>query len=124
MRVRGSTGLWELFIPGLTEGTLYKFEIKSRNDNYLAKKTDPYGFYFERPPKTASIVHDLHKYRWHDQAWMEERPHKNWLESPLSIYEVHLGSWMRVAEEGNRYLTYPELADRLIPYVLRWAIRT
>jgi 1,4-alpha-glucan branching enzyme len=119
LRVRGSTGLWELFIPGLTEGTLYKFEIKSRNNNYLAKKTDPYGFYFERPPKTASIVHDLHKYQWHDQGWMEERPRKNWLDSPLAVYEVHLGSWMRVAEEGNRYLTYLELADRLIPYVLK-----
>jgi 1,4-alpha-glucan branching enzyme len=117
MRVRGSTGIWELFIPGLAEGTLYKFEIKSRYGNCLAEKSDPYGFYFEPPPKTASVVHDQHRYAWNDQAWMEARPGKNWLDSPLAIYEVHLGSWMRVPEENNRYLTYKELADRLIPYV-------
>jgi 1,4-alpha-glucan branching enzyme len=117
MRVRGGTGIWELFIPGLTEWTLYKLEVKSRYDNYLAEKADPYGFYFERPPRTASIVHDQHKYEWCDQDWMQARPHKNWLEAPLAIYEVHLGSWMRVPEENNRYLTYKELADRLIPYV-------
>jgi len=117
MRVRGGTGIWELFIPGLTEWTLYKLEIKSHYDNYLEEKADPYGFYFERPPRTASIVHDQHKYEWRDQDWMQARPHKNWLEAPLTIYEVHLGSWMRVPEENNRYLTYKELADRLIPYV-------
>jgi 1,4-alpha-glucan branching enzyme len=117
MRVRGSTGIWELFIPGLGEGTLYKFEVKARHSNYLAAKTDPYGFLFERTPKTATVVHDQHRYEWHDQRWMEERPSRNWLESPIAIYEVHLGSWMRVPEENNRYLTYGELADRLIPYV-------
>jgi 1,4-alpha-glucan branching enzyme len=117
MRVRGSTGIWELFIPGLGEGTLYKFEIKARHSNYLAEKADPYGFFFERPPKTASVVHDQHRYEWHDQLWMETRPQRNWLESPVAIYEVHLGSWMRVPEENYRYLTYEELAARLIPYV-------
>ena len=117
MRVRGSTGIWELFLPGLTEGTLYKFQIKSRHNDYQAEKSDPYGFYFEHTPKTASIVHDKQKYEWRDQAWMDARPKRNWLESPLSVYEVHLGSWMRIAAENNRYLSYTELADRLVPYV-------
>jgi 1,4-alpha-glucan branching enzyme len=115
MRVRGGSGVWEIFIPGLKAGTLYKFEVKSRFNNHLAQKSDPYGFYFERSPKTSSIAHDLNQYVWQDRRWMEERPHRNWLESPLAIYEVHLGSWMRAGE--NRYLTYIELADRLIPYV-------
>jgi 1,4-alpha-glucan branching enzyme len=119
MRVRGATGIWEIFIPGLRGGTLYKFEIKSRFNDFLAQKSDPYGFYFERSPKTASIAHDLNQYTWQDQQWMEQRPKKNWLESPLSIYEVHLGSWMRVTGEGNRYLTYNELADQLIPYAIQ-----
>jgi 1,4-alpha-glucan branching enzyme len=118
MRVRGSSGIWELFIPGLEEGALYKFEVKSRYNNYLTTKSDPYGFHFEPPPKTASIIHDLRDYQWHDQSWMERRAQTNWLESPVAMYEVHLGSWMRVPEEGNRYLTYQELADRLIPHVL------
>jgi 1,4-alpha-glucan branching enzyme len=117
MRVRGSTGIWELFIPGLGEGTIYKFEVKAHHSNYLAQKADPYGFYFEHTPKTASIVHDQHRYEWNDQKWMEARPKRNWLESPIAVYEVHLGSWMRVPEEHDRYLTYGELADRLIPYI-------
>ena len=117
MRVRGGTGIWEIFVPGLGEGCVYKFEIKSRFNDYLAIKADPYGTYFERPPKTASIVHDINKYVWQDGDWMELRQKKNWFESPLAIYEVHLGSWMRVAEEKNRYLTYDELGDRLISYV-------
>jgi 1,4-alpha-glucan branching enzyme len=119
MRVRGATGIWEIFIPGLGGGTLYKFEIKSRFNNFLTQKSDPYGFYFERSPKTASIAHDLNQYAWQDQQWMEQRPKKNWLEAPLSIYEAHLGSWMRATGDGNRYLTYKELADQLIPYVMQ-----
>ncbi len=119
MRVRGSSGIWELFVPGLEEGTLYKFEVKSRFNDYLSAKADPYGFYFERPPKTASIVYNLRDYEWRDQDWIEKRVRTNWLESPMAIYEVHLGSWMRVPEEENRYLSYGELADRLIPYVHR-----
>ncbi|MEW5979217.1 MAG: 1,4-alpha-glucan branching protein GlgB [Acidobacteriota bacterium] len=117
MRVRGSSGIWELFIPGLGEGTLYKFEIKSRNHDLLCEKADPLGFYFERPPRTASVVHNINQYRWRDQEWIQHRSRCNWLDSPIAIYEVHLGSWMRVPDEGNRYLTYSELADRLIPYV-------
>ncbi|MFN8006857.1 MAG: 1,4-alpha-glucan branching protein GlgB [Terriglobia bacterium] len=116
MRVRGNSGLWEIFIPGLEEGCIYKFEIKSRWNNSLTIKADPYGAYFEKPPKTASIVHDTSRYVWQDRDWMEKRPTRNWLDSPVSIYEVHLGSWMRATEENNRYLTYDELADRLISY--------
>jgi 1,4-alpha-glucan branching enzyme len=117
MRVRGSTGIWELFIPGLREGTIYKFEVKSRYRGYLAEKADPYAFYSEMRPKTASIVWNLDKYAWTDEEWMKERQEKNIFEAPVSIYEVHLGSWRRVPEEGNRWLTYRELARTLVPYV-------
>lgn len=117
MRVLGSSGIWELFIPGLKEGVLYKFEIKSRFKKQIMEKADPYAFYFELRPKSASIVYDINKYKWNDKEWMKMRSRKNWLESPISIYEVHLGSWMRVPEEGNRFLTYRETAERLIKYV-------
>lgn len=117
MRVLGSSGVWEIFIPGLDEGELYKFEIKSKSHNYIAVKVDPYAFYFELRPKSASIVYNINKYQWNDSTWMEMRAKKNWFESQVSIYEVHLGSWMRVPEEGNRWLTYRELADKLVKYV-------
>lgn len=117
MRILGLSGVWEIFIPGLKEGELYKFEIKSKFNKYIAVKADPYAFYFELRPKSASIVYDIDKYQWNDREWMEMRSKKNWFESPISIYEVHLGSWMRVPEEGNRYLTYRETADRLVRYV-------
>jgi len=117
MRVRGATGVWELFIPGLREGEIYKFEIKGRNKNYLGLKTDPYGFYMEVRPKTASIVYDLDRYTWHDQAWMAERTVRQSLDSPLAIYEVHLGSWRRGLEENHPILNYRELAGQLADYV-------
>jgi len=117
MRVLGSSGIWEIFIPSLKEGEFYKFEIKSRFRKYITVKADPYAFYFEVRPKSASIVYNINRYKWNDKKWMEMRPKKNWLESPISCYEVHLGSWMRVPEEGNRFLTYQELADKLIDYV-------
>lgn len=117
MRVLGSSGIWELFIPGLKERELYKFEIRSRMNKYITVKADPYAFYSEIRPKSASIVYDIHKYQWNDTEWIKMRSKKNWLESPISIYEAHLGSWMRVPEEGNRYLTYREIADRMIRYV-------
>ena len=116
MRILGSSGIWELFIPGLEESTVYKFEIKSTTKQ-MFEKADPYAFYSEIRPKSASIVHNINKYKWHDTEWMKMRSKMNWLESPLSIYEVHFGSWIRVPEEGNRYLTYREIADRLIRYV-------
>jgi 1,4-alpha-glucan branching enzyme len=116
MRVLGSSGIWEIFIPGLKEGEVYKFQIKSKKKQIL-EKADPYAFYSEIRPKSASIVHDINKYQWNDAAWMKSRQKKNWFESPISIYEVHLGSWMRAPEEDNRYLTYRELAERLIRYL-------
>jgi len=116
MRVLGSSGIWEIFIPGLGEGTLYKFEIKAQ-DGLVFLKADPYAFYFENRPKTAAIVHNLHNYEWQDEGWIVNRPKINWFERPVAIYEVHPGSWMRVPEENNRSLTYREMADKLVSYV-------
>jgi len=116
MRLFTLSGIWELFIPDLRDGEKYKYEIRT-TAGHLLKKSDPYGFAFELPPQTASIVHDA-SYVWGDDHWMKSRPnHAEWLREPMSIYEVHLGSWQRVPEEGDRVLTYRELADRLVPYV-------
>ncbi|OGW29159.1 MAG: 1,4-alpha-glucan branching enzyme [Nitrospirae bacterium GWC2_42_7] len=117
MRLLGASGIWEIFIPGIEEGEVYKFDINSKHHKFHTVKSDPYGFYFEKRPKSASIVRDINKYKWKDKEWIKKRPEKNWFESPVSVYEVHLGSWMRVAEEENRFLTYVELADTLIKYV-------
>ena len=117
MRVRGTSGVWELFVPELAHGERYKFEVKSRVGDYLALKADPYGFHFELRPKTAAIVFDIETYQWHDEAWMQARPQFDWLHAPISIYEVHLGSWMHVPEEGNRWLSYRELAPKLAEHV-------
>jgi 1,4-alpha-glucan branching enzyme len=117
MRVRGATGVWELFVPGLGDGEVYKFEIKGRYKSYLGLKADPYGFYAEVRPKTASIVYDINRYAWHDQAWMAERASRQALHAPLAIYEVHLGSWRRAAEENHGVLNYRELAEQLAEYV-------
>ncbi len=119
MRLRGETGIWELFIPGLDEGTLYKFEIKSRAAAIWGLKSDPYGFAAEKRPNNASVVADIDKHQWNDAAWLTQRASRDWLHSPMSIYEVHIGSWRRRRDEGNRWLTYRELADELIPYVKR-----
>jgi 1,4-alpha-glucan branching enzyme len=117
MRSRGSTGLWELFLPDLSEGVTYKYEIRPREQEAPFLKADPYAFAAELRPKTASIVRDLSRYQWRDQAWMDARASADPLSAPLAIYEVHLGSWMRVPEEGGRWLTYRELVAELIPYV-------
>jgi 1,4-alpha-glucan branching enzyme len=117
MRLRGSTGFWELFLPGLGVGVVYKFEVKSRFKGYLAEKADPYAFFSELRPKSASVAWDIDRYEWSDAAWMEKRSTQNWLESPLSIYELHFSSWRRVPEENNRWLTYREMAETLIPYL-------
>ncbi|MBD3308256.1 1,4-alpha-glucan branching protein GlgB [candidate division KSB3 bacterium] len=116
MRMRGSSGIWELFIPELTEGHLYKFEIKTQI-GHLYVKTDPYAFYCQQRPQTASIIKNIDTFTWDDQDWIIRRGHENPLKKPISIYEVHLGSWMRIEEDNNRFLTYQELADKLIPYV-------
>jgi 1,4-alpha-glucan branching enzyme len=112
-------GVWECFIPGLQVGALYKYAVYSRYNNYVAEKSDPYGFAAELRPKTASIVADIHQHQRQDEAWMQERAQHQQLSSPISIYEVHLGSWRRVVEEsgGNRFMTYRELAHALAPYV-------
>ncbi len=115
MRVRGASGIWEIFIPGLREGDLYKFEIKGRYFNYLGVKTDPYGFFAELRPRTASIVYDLNRYKWNDQVWMAERPSRQALAAPITIYEVHLGSWRRSHADGS-VLNYRELAGQLADY--------
>ena len=117
MRFRGSSGIWELFVPELDEGTIYKYEIVSQGDVVLPLKADPYGFAAELRPKNGSVVARLDKHPWSDGAWMLERAQKNWLNAPISIYEVHLGSWRRIPEENNRWLSYRELGDQLIPYV-------
>ena len=116
LQKRGASGLWELFVPGLKEGDLYKYEIAGRN-GYLNQKADPYAFASEVRPKTASMVYELHGYEWKDRVWLQRRRETDWLKKPISIYEVHLGSWKRVPEEGNRWLTYREAADQLLPYV-------
>ncbi len=116
MRLRPGSGIWELFVPGLDEGDLYKFEILARNGN-LFLKTDPFAFYTEVPPGTASVVYDrAGKHVWRDEEWMRQRSRGNTWERPVAIYEVHAGSWRR--KPDGEFLSYRELADQLIPYVL------
>ncbi|MCC0178565.1 1,4-alpha-glucan branching enzyme [Waterburya agarophytonicola K14] len=133
---KGSSGIWELFIPELTVGTAYKYEVKNW-EGHIYEKSDPYGFQQEVRPKTASIVADLSSYEWNDAEWMEKRRNSKPLEQPISVYEMHLGSWMHASadeptkllsgegepvivsewKEEARYLSYYELVDKLIPYV-------
>jgi 1,4-alpha-glucan branching enzyme len=117
MRKLIGSGVWELFLPGIKQGAHYKFEIRTQTAALLLK-SDPFAFFNQHGTATASMVYDLERYVWNDGAWMESRRRKNWPQSPISIYEVHLGSWRRKAEEGNRQLSYLELADTLLPYVL------
>ncbi len=111
---RGSSGLWEGFVPGVGAGALYKFRIKSRGGRSV-DKSDPFARRLETPPKTASVVWNL-DYAWHDADWMRERRARNALSAPMSVYEVHLGSWRRVPEDGRRSLTYREIAAPLAEY--------
>ncbi|MFC1751957.1 1,4-alpha-glucan branching protein GlgB [Thermoproteota archaeon] len=111
-----SSGIWEGFIPGLNPGDHYKYHMVSHNNHYSADKGDPYAFYWETPPKTACTIWNL-DYKWTDQKWMEKRGAINRLDAPISIYEMHLGSWLRNTEEFNRYLTYKELAPKLTAYL-------
>jgi 1,4-alpha-glucan branching enzyme len=116
LRMLGSSGIWAGFVPAARIGHRYKFELRTRY-GHIILKTDPYGFAFELPPATASVI-CRPDYQWGDDDWMRTRSgHDSWFHEPLSVYEVHLGSWARIPEEGNRYLTYAELAQRLIPYV-------
>ncbi len=116
MRARNS-GIWEIFLPGLAEGACYKYHIRSRFHSYRQMKADPYAFWAETPPKSASRVCDLDQYEWSDGEWMQARATTEWLKKPVSMYEVHLGSWMR--GPNNQPLSYRELADSLVEYVRR-----
>ncbi len=120
MRKLLGCGVWEIFLPGVNEGAHYKFEIRTCHGG-IVLKSDPFAFFGQHSTETASLVFDLHRYKWADRAWMESRKTKEWHRSPVSIYEVHLGSWQRKPEEGNRYLSYRELADTLLPYVVEMA---
>jgi 1,4-alpha-glucan branching enzyme len=113
----GTTGIWEGFVPGVGQGALYKYAITSRYNNYWVEKADPYGFAAEIRPQTASKVWDLSGYEWGDQEWLARRGRAQALDAPLAIYEVHPASWRRVPEEGNRWLTYREMAPLLGDYV-------
>ena len=117
MRRLVPSGVWELFVPGVADGDGYKFEVRT-HEGHLLHKADPYARRFEVPPKTASVVWSDGGYEWRDQAWMRDRAsYEGWHERPMSVYEVHPGSWRRVPEEGDRAQTYRELADTLVPYV-------
>ena len=117
MRVRGGSGVWEIFIPNLTAGDLYKFEIRNRQTGAVFTKIDPYGREFELRPGTASRVSSEKPYQWNDKAWLKNRGELDWLHAPFNCYEVHLGSWQR--KDGNELLSYRELAEKLVPYVAK-----
>ena len=117
MSMQKDSGIWECFIAGLRQGALYKYAIESRYHGHRVEKADPYAFAFEIRPRTASKVWDISGYPWGDQEWMAFRGKANALDAPISIYEVHLGSWMRVPEEGGRWLSYREVAPKLAEYV-------
>ncbi len=122
MRNRADCGVWEIFIPHIHPGEVYKYEIKSREGVVLPLKFDPYAFYGEQSPGNASVVHGLRDYDWGDDHWIRQREEAHnsptgGLDAPMSIYEVHLGSWRRVPEDGMRYLTYREMADQMVGYI-------
>ena len=116
LKPRASSGIWEGFVPGVGKGAVYKYWISSHQDGHKAEKADPFGFRHEVPPRTASVVWDL-DYEWGDESWVKSRHTRNTLAVPISVYEVHLGSWRRVPEEGDRCLTYRELAPLLAAHV-------
>jgi 1,4-alpha-glucan branching enzyme len=117
MRARDVAGVWDAFVPDIGPGALYKYHIVSRYNGYTVDKADPYAFAAQIRPETASRVWDLGSYSWNDGSWMENRAARQALDSPISIYEVHPGSWRRVPEEGNRWLTYREMAVPLADYL-------
>ncbi|MBI4333858.1 MAG: 1,4-alpha-glucan branching protein GlgB [Chloroflexi bacterium] len=117
LRPRGGSGIWEGFVPGVGRGALYKYHVVSRYHGYRGDKADPFSFLNEVPPRTASVVWDV-SYGWGDGEWMQQRSRRNALDAPVSIYEVHLGSWRRAPEDGNRSLSYRELAAWLPRYAV------
>ena len=116
MENNGESGIWEIFLPGLEAGARYKYEVRSHNRGYRAQKSDPFGFYAELRPQTASIVYDIDQYGWQDSDWMAARASLNPLSAPMNIYELHLGSWKR--KDDGEFLSYRELADELLPYLV------
>lgn len=117
LEFRKEAAIWEGFIPGVKKGALYKYAIRSWNNDFRGEKADPYAFAAELVPQTASRVWDISGYKWKDSSWLSDRSKKNALDAPISIHEVHLGSWMRKPEENNRFLTYREIAPKLAEYV-------
>lgn len=118
MRSLGNSGIWELFMPGLKAGVKYKFEINATEHDYPFLKADPYGTCFEPPPHNASIVCNVDSsYQWNDAGWINQRELTDWLAAPISIYEMHVGSWKRIVKDGNRPLSYRELASELVGYL-------
>ncbi|MCC7166795.1 MAG: 1,4-alpha-glucan branching protein GlgB [Rhodospirillales bacterium] len=117
MRLHPGVGIWDIFLPGVGQGDVYKYELLGPDGRKLAEKSDPFGFYAEAPPKSASVVWPLRDHHWGDGDWMASRAQAAALDQPVSIYEVHLGSWRKRPEEGNRRLTYRELAHELGDYV-------
>jgi 1,4-alpha-glucan branching enzyme len=116
MHKRIPSGIWELFVPGLGAGTLYKYRVHAHGSH--SDRCDPYGFGAEVPPRTASVVVDLQAYRWQDDDWMARRADHNSLSAPLNVYEVHLGSWRRPGDDPHRWLSYADLERELVPYVV------
>jgi 1,4-alpha-glucan branching enzyme len=114
MRAHGSSGVWDIFIPGLSSNDSYKFELRNRHSGAVLVKTDPYGFEFEARPGTAAKI-SLNQHQWQDEAWLAARKKNDWLHAPFNCYEVHLGSWQR--NEQGQFLSYRELAATLVPYV-------
>lgn len=112
---RGDSGIWEVFLPGVGKVTLYKLHIRSRLNGYEVEKTDPVAYFNEIPPKSASIVWDL-DYTWRVEQWMASRGTRNTLDASMSIYEMHIGSWKRVLQDGNHSLSYRELAMFVPPW--------
>ncbi len=117
MRRRGGTGMWEIFVPGAGEAAAYKYEIVGPHGEHLPLKADPVGFGAQHPPETASLIRDIRGYGWRDQDWMATRADRNRRDAPISIYEVHLGSWRRIWDQGGRALSYREAARDLVVYV-------
>ena len=116
MENNGDSGIWEIFVPGLVDGAHYKYEIRSHNRDFRAQKSDPYGFFAELRPDTASIVWDIDSYQWDDAEWMADRAEMDPLTRPMNIYELHLGSWKR--NDGGDFLSFRELAEVLLPYLV------
>jgi 1,4-alpha-glucan branching enzyme len=112
---RRNGGIWEVFIPGVEDGAAYKYHVRSQFFGYEQLKADPYGFGTEAPPKSASVVRDLDRYEWHDHEWMDARAKTDYLREPVSIYEVHLESWLRLPQGGM--MNYREMAEKLADYL-------